>query len=483
MRSMNARAGLAFALTTAFACGGSDDKKDAAVAPMRVTGVLSAAANREVDVVFVVDDSSSMAPAQARLAAGFPMFMDTLRALPGGAPDLHVAVVSSDMGAGDGSIDGCAGNGKAGRFQFTPRGACTATNLQPGATFIADASGVTNYTGAIEDVFRCIAPLGETGCGFEQPFAALTRALGADGSAPPTENQGFLRPDARLAIVLVTNEDDCTPRTGVALFDTAASATLASPLGPPTSFRCNEFGHVCDGSVPRRLAPNDMVGDMFSYDSCIPAEDAGMLKNVAETVLQLRALKADPARQMLVASIQAPPAPYVVHWRDPLPPDTMPWPEITHSCTSFDQLSFGDPGVRTAELARGFGPRGFVFSVCDDSYSSPLTSFAQAIGDLFAPSCIVDPIADDLARSGIQPDCRVTAHTGDDTGAIVDSTVPACADSGGTPPCWSLVPGGPLCVGQVLQVVPDVAAPPPASLSISYDCAVCTPGVAVLGCP
>ena len=181
-----------FAPLLALACGGGgNDKHDAAVPPTRVTGVLSEVGAREVDVLFVVDDSSFMASAQANLVASFPAFMETLRALPGGAPNLHIAVVSSDMGAGDGSIKGCAGGGKGGRFQSAARGACTATNLEAGETFISDAHGVVNYRGSIEDVFGCIAPLGESGCGFEQPFAALTRALGADGRGPPAENAGF----------------------------------------------------------------------------------------------------------------------------------------------------------------------------------------------------------------------------------------------------------------------------------------------------
>src|SRR6476646_1895078 len=93
-------AGFVFApLLLALACGGGGDKHDAAVPPMRVTGVLSEVKARKVDVLFMVDDSGSMAAAQANLAASFPAFMDTLRALPGGAPDLHVAIVSSDMGA------------------------------------------------------------------------------------------------------------------------------------------------------------------------------------------------------------------------------------------------------------------------------------------------------------------------------------------------------------------------------------------------
>ena len=118
----------------------------------------------------------------------------------------------------------------------------------------------------------------------------------------------------------------------------------------------------------------------------------------------------------------------------------MPWPEMAHSCTAPDH-SFADPGIRTANLAFGFGAKGFVFSICDFSFVQPMTRFAQAIGGLFSPSCIADPIADDLTRPGAQPDCKVTARTNDGSGAVVDSAVPACDDNGGTPPCWSLVAG------------------------------------------
>src|SRR3954452_21965421 len=46
-----------------------------------------APANRNVDILFMVDDSSSMRLTQDRLIAGFPTLMDTLTALPGGLPN------------------------------------------------------------------------------------------------------------------------------------------------------------------------------------------------------------------------------------------------------------------------------------------------------------------------------------------------------------------------------------------------------------
>ena len=73
--------------------------------PQRPT--LYFATNRNVDLLFLVDDSSSMRLSQDNLRRNFPVLMQQLENLPGGLPNIHVAVVSSDMGAGDGSIASC----------------------------------------------------------------------------------------------------------------------------------------------------------------------------------------------------------------------------------------------------------------------------------------------------------------------------------------------------------------------------------------
>src|SRR5436190_19471426 len=80
--------------------------------------------NRNVDLLFMVDNSSSMRLSQTNLLTNFPTFMTTLQGPAGGPglPNIHVAVVSSDMGAGDGSIAGCnASSGNQGIFQYTNR--------------------------------------------------------------------------------------------------------------------------------------------------------------------------------------------------------------------------------------------------------------------------------------------------------------------------------------------------------------------------
>jgi hypothetical protein len=157
-----------------------------------------------VDILFMVDNSSSMTSMQQKLVAQIPAFLDRLQSATQPLTDFHIAVVSSDMGApGDLTASiGCTLAGDDGVFQSQPRGDCQAT-LAPGATFISNVGGAANYTGALNDALACITPLGSNGCGFEQQLASVVRALGADGQTAPAANAGFLRQDAELAIFLL----------------------------------------------------------------------------------------------------------------------------------------------------------------------------------------------------------------------------------------------------------------------------------------
>jgi hypothetical protein len=335
---------------------------------------------RKVDMLVVVDDSSEMRLSQDNFIRNIPVFMNRLMEPPG-LPDLHIAVVSTDMGAGDGSIAGCdAMGGKNGVFQYQPRGDCTSTGLAPGATFIAVDGTNRNYTGGLNEVFACIAALGESGCGFEHQLAAMTRALGADGRPAPAENQGFLRPDAFLLIFILTNEDDCSAPAGSNLYDTVNNTTLSSQLGPPLNFRCNEFGHLCNGMRPPRLAPNGDVKATVTLDGCVPAED-GALIPVAEVTRQIRSLKSFPDQQILVATIVGQTSPYTVKWFSPSFPDTGPWPVMTHSCTASDG-SFADPAIRIADFVHRFGSNGVLVPICSDNFAPSLDPLAAALNQV-----------------------------------------------------------------------------------------------------
>src|SRR5262249_24780325 len=150
-------------------------------------------------------------------------------------------------------------------------------------SYIATSAAGSNFTGAIEDVFSCIAALGVGGCGFEHQLASVRRALGGDPDMPmPTQNQGFLRPDARLGVILITDEDDCSAPNGSDLFTTDEST-----YGPVNSYRCNEYGHLCGGAPP----PRDVVSGL----SCQSNEtDTTHLIKVGEFVRFFRELKPSP---------------------------------------------------------------------------------------------------------------------------------------------------------------------------------------------
>jgi hypothetical protein len=466
---------------------GTDGGMDGAAG--RQVTYISATANRQLDLLFMVDNSSSMEAAQVNLAANLPSFMNVLKGLPGGLPDLHIGVVTSDMGAGSGTITGCMGNGDNGTFQHAPTGSCTTTTLNSGATFISDTGGaspVTNFTGSdITAVFQCIVEVGSNGCGFEHQLASVARALGADGSPPPAENAGFLRPNAYLAIVLVTNEDDCSAPVTSPLYDTTGNS-LASQLGPVGGFRCNEFGHRCslNGAAlapPLRLSPNPTdLTTTVSYDNCESSESDGMLTPVGTFVQMIKALKTDPAGQIVVASIQGPPAPYVEHWRMAPVTDTGPWPEISHSCDGGSAVGVADPGVRLQQFAQSFGANGLTYPICVNNFGPAFQTIAMKLSQVMAsPSCLQGTIRNKMPSSGtFMPDCTVTEII--PNGAT--TTIPSCDVNANTAPCWQLATSATCAGGNVLQLNAG-ATPPPDNAVFKVDCAVCTSGVTESGCP
>src|SRR6476469_1440191 len=55
--------------------------------------------NRNIDILFVIDDSPSMLDKQTNLKANFPNFINVLNTIEGGLPNVHLGVVTSDLGS------------------------------------------------------------------------------------------------------------------------------------------------------------------------------------------------------------------------------------------------------------------------------------------------------------------------------------------------------------------------------------------------
>jgi hypothetical protein len=180
-----------------------------------------------LDLLLVVDDSSSMEDEQRALRREIPRLIrilttgdvndDGLRDLER-LEDLHVGVIRSDMGSGAYTSSQCpGGRGEDGVLQQTsgvvPGVACESA-YPPFVAFPAQSA---------EDVAtaaQCLATVGTEGCSFEQPLEALLKALTPSTAGPifaegrvghgDGANVGFLREDAVLVVVLLTDEDDCS---------------------------------------------------------------------------------------------------------------------------------------------------------------------------------------------------------------------------------------------------------------------------------
>ena len=153
----------------------------------------------KTDVLFVVDNSPSMAEEQANLQTNLDAFVTALKASPV-AQDFHVGVTTPDVT--NFSID--TATGMPVRLTAGPGVAgALIGNVPAGTPAVLDGASPT----FVSD-FKARVIVGTGGTGWEQPFRAMKLAL-TDRIADGT-NAGFLRPGARLAVVFLSDEDDCS---------------------------------------------------------------------------------------------------------------------------------------------------------------------------------------------------------------------------------------------------------------------------------
>jgi hypothetical protein len=168
----------------------------------------------KIDILFVVDNSGSMEDEQVALAAAFPQFATVIENYTnqtGQHIDYHIAITTTDITySQDVPIFGP---------QVTPwndgkfvTGNCAGSGWPAGRLFLQ--KGDPNVSTA----FSCATKVGTMGSGLEMPLEAAKEAL---IDRVPTPNANFLRDDALLAIVMLTDENDCsTPNLALGVFDT-----------------------------------------------------------------------------------------------------------------------------------------------------------------------------------------------------------------------------------------------------------------------
>jgi len=409
---------------------------------------LPAQVNRNIDILFVIDDSGSMEEEQTSLVANFSNFINVLSNIEGGLPDVHIGVVSTNLG---GNADNqCQGTGDAGNLINTPREAVGCTG--PSDRWIESVDDgnmmgnrITNFDPGqtLTETFSCIAELGTGGCGFEQPLESMKRALTNQANA------GFVRDNAFLAVIIITDEDDCSvdPINGPAMFANQACTNYldksSCPLGALSSFRCFEFGVQCNPDSPRS------VGDKEVSEPCLPRENSQYMPGIKDYAEFLRGFKGNPGL-VITAGIIGPPTPVVV---EPTTiqgggGQTIDTVRLAPSCVS--GAGEAAPGVRLSAFFNEFPTRSTVTTICNEDLSDALLQIADLLARVIGSPCMEGDLADrdNDPSNGVQPDCAVYdvlfPNTDDE---VQGDPMPECNDSLSNVPCYHIEPDAAQCGG------------------------------------
>jgi len=407
----------------------------------------------KVDILFMVDNSPSMSPKQAELKNRFPELIKILQNFGKANPAwYHIGVVTSDLGAGQFTLGGgqCHPGGDGAKLQAL--GASADTTCKPvtgGVNFIDynQLAGTDNLPAGqdLATTFGCMASVGDKGCGFEMQLESVYRAL----KNPPQENHDFLRPDALLVVVLVTDEDDCSADPSTDLFDPSKVAQYGSLL----SYRCTNYSIACGG--PTMLMPYADSGGNLVTKYGMPCVDADPSVNKLIPIAKYQnffakssaqgGIKVDP-HDVIMVDITAPDndVESILANPSPMPPGpyvTCPGPVdgtkcavvLQHSCVAAQNTQFfGDPAVRIRKVVNT-SINNQSTSICDTSYQSALQTLGQLIVSKIGAGCITSPFTDPN-----NPDCIVEDVTSKNDGSTSIAELPRCDQSGGKFPCWKL---------------------------------------------
>ena len=308
----------AAALLALAGCGGLD--KAPAAATLKCGQSVVIPARVETDILFVVDDSGSMAAEQSRLATAFGSFITALSATPvQNDYQIGVTTTSVDWPLCTAPLDASGNCLAAIDLWTTYDGTATGVPYARGALVSAGGAPAILKAGSPTLVadFTANVAVGTAGSGKEQGLRAMRYAL--EDRIRDGANAGLLRPGARLAVVIVSDEDDCS--------ETAS---------PPRV--------VYDGRS----------------DRCHGAADQALLPPVQQTVDFLRGPIGGELRDVTVA---------VVAGVDPV----TKLPEIP-TCNSSGYMA-----TRYKQLTDAFGAKGYIDDVCAPDFTATLDAIAALL--------------------------------------------------------------------------------------------------------
>ncbi len=267
---------------------GGPDAEDGGPSPERDVNVPDTAPVdmcKKMDIVFVVDDSGSLSAAQAKLGANFPRMVGALNAFrtkSNSELDYRLAVTSTDTFRTD-----FATGGKGG---FVTQAACQTGPTRP---------WLERTDSDVADAFSCRARIGTSGSATEKPLDALLLSI---TERTADQNRGFLRDDALLAFVILTDEEDSSTATPTQLIRRLddlkktrgrwAGSVIAGPKdtnctsGAHTAYQAPRLHALVEGAADMATGQNNMIASSICQpDFDVAIDDA--LKTFTAACLRL----------------------------------------------------------------------------------------------------------------------------------------------------------------------------------------------------
>jgi hypothetical protein len=448
----------------------------------------------QLDLVFMIDNSPSMAPKQDKLRAQFPKLIDALKNPGDGSlPDLRIAIIDSDLGTGGAYMSGSCGPsynsnsnyGDLGKFMMLGASACGVTD--PNARWLEYQGGSpVNFTGDVQSVFSCLAGnLGTLGCGMEQQLQSYEFALKASGLGNEPQH-AMLRQGAYLGLVFLSDEDDCSASMNDGMYGDKPEAR-----GESASLRCATRAHACGGKNLTSSPPGYPTEATFEapFASCAARTDAcpnaldgngakgtdtsgptscSPLRSTSKLASEMKSMKKLPNEQVLVSGIFgwplsdadmatatykiAPiPNPNTADTEHPTVFDSFPVcydpnhpPTHPDPATGFDAEAAGygaTGGLRMSAFVDEFGANGQKFSICQPDFSAAMSQIGSTLAKKMRNQCVPTSYTQ-------TPQCAASYDTPD--GA--QEAIPVCDVTESLVPCYSLVNDQNLCPGDAYLV-------------------------------
>lgn len=365
---------------------------------------------RNIDILVLLDNSTSMAVRQQLFVSSFKLVFQQLEAV---GASYHVAVATSDVGStvspsaswgvAAGSCDTFAGDDGqlqalpcSSRIGLSAKAAAACQALCPDPSFVpakvpfiakdGDSSNIAadlvagSQPGKLVDIgpqraFQCMAFVGDAGCGIEGPLEGAKRALDGHREA----NRGFLRPDSVLAIIFVTDEDDCSVQEARRSENDPQTRDCPAP-DADAPYDCFNLDYRC---MARSVTCNEPLNTPGAKTNCVPRKDT-YLESVRKYVDFFSALR--PSNRLFIGGLWTLPAlnqggALTVVSTIPGMSESPLLNPAPQSCGSTSSGMPGAPQLRLSQLMQAFAPRsGLEVDLCnEDAYAVALSSMMATI--------------------------------------------------------------------------------------------------------